>query len=272
MTGCGRLTSIVVAMFALAPPLHAQVPEPLDRINLALGVFHPTVDTRLSANGSDLAGSDVDFQSDLGLDKHRTLPNIRLEFLAFDSQGFSIGGYEYSRHSSTTLARDIRFGGIDYSVDAAVQGELRLRVVHAAWHWWFAPDPQDAVGVGIGGAWYDLVGSIDGSVSVNGGSAASRASAEGSAVAPMLTLGWRHSFSSQLRCYADVSGVRKPSGSLTGTLLNGTVGLEYYPWDNLGVALEYSANNLDLKADKESWEGRARIHFYGPAAFLRLRF
>jgi hypothetical protein len=94
MTGCGRLTSIVVAMFALAPPLHAQVPEPLDRINLALGVFHPTVDTRLSANGSDLAGSDVDFQSDLGLDKHRTLPNIRLEFLAFDSQGFSIGGYE----------------------------------------------------------------------------------------------------------------------------------------------------------------------------------
>ncbi|HZW51218.1 MAG TPA: hypothetical protein VFF05_05120, partial [Rudaea sp.] len=128
MTGCGRLTWSFVALFALAPALHAQVPEPLDRINLALGVFHPTVDTRLSANASGLAGSDVDFHSDLGLDKHRTLPNLRLEFLAFDSQGFSIGGYEYSRNSSMRLARDIRFGGIDYSVNAAVQSELRLQV------------------------------------------------------------------------------------------------------------------------------------------------
>jgi hypothetical protein len=47
--------------------------------------------------------------------------------------------------------------------------------------------------------------------------------------------------------------------------------MEYYPWRNLGFALEYSANNLDLKADKESWEGRASMHFYGPSAYVRLR-
>jgi hypothetical protein len=66
--------------------------------------------------------------------------------------------------------------------------------------------------------------------------------------------------------------VRKPSGSLTGHLLNATVGMEYYVLQNLGLALEYSSNDLDLKADKDSWQGRARIHFHGPAAFVRLRF
>src|SRR5262249_47256275 len=108
--------------------------------------------------------------------------------------------------------------------------------------------------------------------SINGGTVNGRGSAEGSAVAPLATLGWRHAFGGHWRGYAEFSGVRKPAGTLTGHLVNGTLGLEFLPWKNAGIALEYSANNLDLKADKESWEGRARIHFYGPAVFVRLRY
>ena len=45
----------------------------------------------------------------------------------------------------------------------------------------------------------------------------------GDEVAPLLTLGWRHAFSDDLRCYADFSGVKKPSGTLTGHLLAGVI-------------------------------------------------
>ena len=263
---------IAATLVAAAPPAHAELPDALDRVNVSFGGFYPTVDARVSANGPEVAGSDIDFQRDLGLDKHRTLPNVRFEFLVFDSQGFSIGGYQYSRQAGATLARDIAFDGNDYNINAFVNASLRLDTYNAAWHWWFAPDPHDAIGLGLGAVYYDLKGMIDGGVTVNGSSASARGSAEGSAVAPLLTLGWRHSFSDQWRGYAEFSGVRKPSGTLTGHLLNGTLGLEYYPWQNLGVALEYSANDLDLKADKASWEGRARIHFRGPAAFVRMRF
>ena len=270
----GTLKSLAAAaaFAAIATSARADVPLPLDRVSLSLGAFYPTVDAKVQADGPQVAGTNVNFQQDLGLDKHQTLPAFRLDFLVFDNQGFSIGGYEYSRHASTSLARDIQFDGNQYDAAASVEARLRLQTFDGTWHWWFAPSASDVFGVGLGAAFYDLKGTIDGSLSVNGSSASARGEAEGSAVAPLLTLGWRHAFSDRTRVYADFSGVRKPSGTLTGHLVNGTVGFEYYPWQNAGFALEYNATNLDLKADKQSWEGRARIHFYGPSAFVRLRF
>jgi len=266
------LLAATLVWAAIAVPARAEVPDALDRATVSVGGFYPVVDARLSADGPEVAGSDIDFQRDLGLDKHRTLTNLRLDLLLFDSQGFSIGGYQYSKDSGATLARDIHFAGNDYNVDAFVRAGLRLDTWNAAWHWWFPVDEADVFGVGLGAVYYDLRGSVEGSVTVNGSTATARGSAQGDAIAPLLTLGWRHAFTPNFRGYAEFAGVRKPSGTLTGHLLNGTLGMEYYPWQNLGLALEYSANDLDLKADKESWVGRARIRFHGPAAFVRLRF
>jgi hypothetical protein len=261
-----------IATLGFAASACADVPQPLDRFALSFGGFFPNVDARVAANGAQVAGTDVDFHRDLGLDNQRSLVSLRLDLLVFDSQGFSISGYQYSKHARATLARTIEFDGNEYDASAFVQGHLRLQTIDATWHWWLAPTTQDVIGVGLGAAYYDLKGTIDGGIAVNGLSASAHGEAEGSAVAPLLTLGWRHAFSENFRGYADFSGVRKPSGTLTGHLLNGTLGAEYYPCHNLGVALEYSVNDVDLKADEESWEGHAHIQFRGPAAFARLRF
>ncbi|HET7778626.1 MAG TPA: hypothetical protein VFL07_08750 [Rudaea sp.] len=261
-----------VATCTFAQVATAEIPEALDRASASFGVFYPTVDARISANGPAVAGNDLSFERDLGIDNTRALTNVRLELLILDSQGFSIGGYQYSKGAGTSIARDFEFGGDAYHASAFVKARLRLQTYNAAWHWWFSPTVEDVVGIGLGAAYYDLKGTIDGGISVNDQSLTAHGEAGASAVAPLLTLGWRHAFSPNWRGYADFSGIRKPSGTLTGHLLNGTLGMEYYLWRNLGFALEYSANNLDLKAEKASWEGRARIHFYGPSAFVRLRW
>jgi len=261
-----------VALFCVAWGARADIPMALDRATVSFGGFYPSVDSTIAADGPGIAGSDISFQRDLGLDHHRTLTSGRIDLLVFDSQGFSIGGYQYSKKAGAQLARDIEFGGTDYHASAFVEARLRLVTVDAAWHWWFAVSDLDVVGVGLGAAYYNLKGTIDGGISVNDHSLSAHGEAQGDAIAPLLTLGWRHAFSEAVRTYAYFSGVRKPSGTLTGHLLNGTVGAEYYPWSNVGFALEYSANHLDLKADKESWDGRASIHFHGPAAFVRARF
>jgi len=271
--GSARTLQVAALAFcALASAAYAEVPEPLDRFSLSLGGFYPIVDAKVSANGPKVAGTDVDFERDLGLDKHRTLPNVRLELLVLDSQGFSISGYQYSKSARATLARDIMFDGNDYNINAFVEAGLRLYTYNAAWHWWFAPVPSDVLGIGLGAAYYDLKGTIDAGLSVNQHSASAHGEAEGSAVAPLLTLGWRHAFSEDFRAYFDFAGVRKNSGALTGHLLNATLGAEYYLFHNFGLSLEYSSNALDLKAERDSWTGRASIHFHGPAAFVRMRF
>jgi len=266
-----RACLAAVAACAFAQAAVADIPEALDRASFSVGGFYPTVDTRVSANGPAVAGTDLSFERDLGIDNHRGLTSVRADLLVLDSQGFSIGGYQYSKGAGSTLARDIEFGGNDYHASAFVEAHVRLQTYNAAWHWWFTPTVEDVVGVGLGAAYYDLKGVIDGGISVNDRSATAHGEAEGNAIAPLLMLGWRHAFSGNLRCYAYFSGVKKPSGTVTGHLLNGTLGMEYYPWRNLGFALEYSANNLDLKANKESWEGRASMHFYGPSLYVRLR-
>jgi hypothetical protein len=269
--GSRTLAALAIALGAAGA--HAEVSDTLDRASLSLGVFYPDVDTRIAANGAMFNDTDlVDFQRDLGLDKRRALANARFEFRVFDNQTFSFGGYRYSKHGGATLDRDIHFDGADYQVDAFVDARLNLDTWHAAWHWWLAPTQGDSIGLGLGAVYYRVEGVIDGGITVNDGSAGGRASAQADAIAPLLTIGWRHAFTADFRLYADLSGVRKPSGTLTGHLVNGTLGLEWFPWQNLGFSLEYSENNLDLKADKESWEGRARIHFRGPAAFVRMRF
>lgn len=266
-----RCVLVAMLIFSGSGIARADTPMPLDRVSLWLGGFYPTVSANLSAYGADSSGSEVDFRRDLGLDKHRVLSNVRLDFLLFDNQGFSVGGYHYSRFASTSLARDIRFAGNDYQADATVAARLSLQTFDASWHWWFEPTPRDAVGFGVGVAYYDLHGVIDGKVDVNGASASARGEADANAFAPLLTVGWKHAFSESFRIFADASGVRKAGGRITGHLLNARIGFEYFPWRNLGVALEYDSNDLNIKADKDSWQGRARIRFRGPAAFVRLR-
>jgi len=262
----------MLALSGLTAAAHAEIPAPLDRISISFGDFYPTVEAKVSANGPGIMGSEVDFRRDLGVAEHRSLPAFRLDLLLFDSQGLSVGGYVYSKQASARLNRDIVFDDDVLRINAFVDAKMTLRTYHAEWRWWLAPDEDDVVGIGLGAVYYDLLGSIDAGLSINDGSVHGRGQAEADAIAPLLTLGWRHSFNSAWRGYANFSGVRKPFGTLQGHLVNGALGVEYLPWKNAGLALEYSANNLDLKADRESWEGRARIHFYGPAAFLRVRY
>jgi len=267
----GTLYWSALALSAFAASVRAEIPAPLDRLSISFGDFYPTVETRVAANGPGIMGSEVDFQRDLGLSEHRSLPAFRVDALLFDSQGLSLGGYTYSKQASARLNRDLVFDDDVFRVNAFVDAKLTLRVYHAEWRWWFAPGDNDVIGLGLGAAYYDLHGTIDAGLSINDGAVHGRGSAEDNAIAPLLTLGWRHSLNDAWRVYADVSGVRKPFGTLQGHLLNGTLGLEFMPWKNAGLAFEYSANNLDLKADKSDWEGRARLHFYGPAAYLRVR-
>lgn len=265
------LALCILGLLVHSTQIRADTPMPLDRISLWVGCFYPSVDEHVSANGTHAPGSDVDFRRDLGLDERRVLSNVRLDFLVMDHQGFSIGGYRYSRSGSTTLMRDIRFAGVDYHASADVSARLRLQTFDASWHWWFSPTPRDAVGFGLGVAYYDLSGVIQADIDVNTESVSGRGHAEGNAFAPLLTIGWKHAFSARTRTFVNVAGVHKNGGRFNGHLLNARVGVEYFPWRHVGLALEYDSSDLHINADEPSWQGHARLRFQGPAAFLRVR-
>jgi hypothetical protein len=267
------MREIAAALLLVAAPVAvADVPEPLDRLSVAIGGYYPTVDSAVTANSASVKGTTVNFQKDLNLDNHRTLPTGRIDFLVFDNQGFSISGYQYSRSAGTMLSRDVEFDGDHFQVGADIMAHLRIEVLTGAWHWWFTPTAQDVLGFGLGAVYYDVHGSIGGTLSVANASISGSGAAGDDVLAPLATFAWRHAFSHDMRAYAELSGVWKDGGNIRGHQANGIVGMDYFPWRNLGFALEYDANDLTLKSDRNTWDGKAQIKFYGPAAFVRARF
>lgn len=271
-----RRIGAAVALFSLAAAsgsAFAQQSPALDRVSLSVGGYYANVDTTIGASDKNgLLNGDVSLENDLGFKDHETVPRARLEFLVGDSQGFSFDYYSVNRARSKTLSGDISYAGNDYSAAATVQGKLDFDFGSAAYRWWFGHG-NDVFGVGLGGAYYQVNASISGDASYNGepvGEASS--SSHDSAWAPMLQLGWRHAFNDQWRMYVDASGVKKNGGRFSGHIVNAALGLEWFPWTNVGLGAEYGYTRIMLHQHKDNYNANLDMKLDGPSLFLRFRF
>jgi hypothetical protein len=268
------LRSVSFLPLALASGLAcAQQSPALDRVSIWLGGYDAHADTTIGASEkSDQYSGDFNLENDLGFSDHKRVPRARLDFLIGDSQGFSLDYYSVNRTRSQSLARSISYAGNDYAAAALVHGKLNFDFGSASYRWWFGHG-DDVFGVGLGGAYYRVHASISGQASVNGQpvGAASSSTSDG-AWAPMLQLGWRHAFNEQWRMYLDAAGVKKNGGRLSGHVVNAALGVEWFPWPNVGFGTEYGYSRVLLHQRKQAYDANLDMKLDGPSLFVRLRF
>lgn len=270
----GARRVVLFAALALASSASfAQQSPALDRVSIWLGGYDAHTDTTIGA--SDRSGQysgDFNLENDLGFDDRNNVARARLDFLLGDSQGFSLDYYSVNRSRSKSLTRDISYAGNDYSASATVRGKLDFDFGSASYRWWFGHG-NDVFGVGLGGAYYRVHAGISGEASVNGepvGQASS--SSNDSAWAPMLQLGWRHAFNEQWRMYVDAAGVKKSGGRLNGHIVNAALGVEWFPWQNVGLGAEYGFSRIVLHQRKHDYNANLDMKLDGPSLFVRFRF
>jgi len=244
----------------------------LDNISLWVGGYYTNNDTTIGAKTSTLnSRGDVNLEKDLDFKKHKTVPRVRLDFLIGEHQGFALDYYEVNRSKSKTLSEDINFLGNPIDATANVKGNLKFTFGSVAYKWWFGTG-DDVFGLGIGAAYYKVHASINGSAELNGESVAEGASTNTSAWAPNLQVGWRHAFGDQWRMYVNASGVKKNGGSLNGHIFDTAIGLEYFPWQNVGIGAEYAYTKIKLNQDRSRYDLDLDMKLNGPAAYIRFRF
>lgn len=268
-----RRAVVVLALALASSAAFAQQSPALDRISIWLGGYDAHADTIIGA--SDKSGEyagDFSLEKDLGFKDQKNVPRSRLDFLIGDSQGFSFDYYSVNRQNTENLTRDISYNGNDYHADASVRGKLNFDFGSAAYRWWFSHG-NDVFGLGLGGAYYRVHASISGEASVDGDPAGdtSSSSSDG-AWAPMLQLGWRHAFSDQWRMYIDAAGVKKNGGRLDGHIVNAALGVEWFPWKNVGLGAEYGYSRVVLRQRKHDYNASLDMKLDGPSVFVRLRF
>lgn len=264
---------LAVALASAAAGAAADPAAPLDRMSISAGAFYAEPDIQVNAT--------TEFgRIESGKQKgdHTTLPRARAELLIGDRHGIALDYLRYDKRYNPTLSGDTVIDGETFSGTASFNGKLRLDLTRLSYKWWFG-EGNDVFGVGLGAAYYrakvggTATGVVEGTI--NGvpvsRTATGTDSTSDSAYAPVLELGWRHSFSPEVRMFADASGVRKSSGKVTGHIYSGAVGVEWFVMKNVGLVLDYGIQRIDIRRDSTR-DSDVRIKLIGPSAFVKARF
>ena len=268
-----RRAILGAALAAAAGGVIAAPAAPLDRFSIAAGAFSTKADIMVDADTSFGRIESGRQKSD-----RATVPHVKAELLLGDRQSIAVDYLRYDKPYHPTLSGNTVIDGETVSGTANFNGDLRLDVSKAAYKWWFGQQ-NDVFGIGVGAAYYraEVAGTASAQVqgTVNGvpvtrnlsGTDASR----DSAYAPVLDLGWRHAFSPEVRMFVEASGIKKNGGKINGHIYSGAVGVEWFMTKNVGLALDYGIQKIDLHRDSDR-DSELRIKLAGPSAYLKARF
>lgn len=262
------LASLLLPVFFAAMPSAAAPSPALDRLSLWAGGYYPTVDSSLVGQ----LEADDSVRGKAKLSSHDTLlGHFRIDFVAGNAQGFAFDYYSFSTDRTLSMDEGFRFDGVDYAANSELRGEFDMDMGNFAYHWWFGRD-RSAFGLGLGAAWYQIDLELSAVAETSNGLVHESAGWKDNAIAPLITLGWRHAATDHVRFYANLDGISKNGGKTTGHIYKGSLGMEVFPWEHAGFAFEYSASRVKLRQRTSSYGAGLDMNLHGPSAFLRLRF
>lgn len=242
-------------------------PSPaLDRMSVSVGGFYADPDINISGDTRFGHVNTGDTEGD-----RTTLPRVKAELLLGDSQGLDFDYYRYDKSYTPSLSGATTVGGQPVSGSATLDGNLKLDLAQLAYKWWLGSG-NDVFGIGVGAAYYhaELGGTATAVVNQLGGNTSGSASGSISdnTFAPLLELGWRHAFSHDVRVYAEASGIKKNGGSTSGHIYGGAIGVEWFPFKNIGFVADYGISKISLEHNSDNYD----IRLKGPSAYLKARF
>jgi hypothetical protein len=269
----GLKSLVLAACYAAAGAASADPSVALDRVNIGAGAFYAEPKIQFGAHTDRGYISSPDQSQD-----KVTLPRVKANLLLGDSHGISLDYYHYDKSYKTDVAGSAVNQGETISGSGTIDSKLQLDLAQAAYKWWLGQG-SDVFGIGVGAGYYSI--KIDGSAvgtarTTVAGISTTRpinesGSASESAVAPLLELGWRHAFTSDLRLVADVSGVKKNGGNLNGHIYSGSLGVEWFFAKNVGIAADYGIQKIQLARDGVRGAD-LKVRLTGPSAYLKVRF
>ena len=255
----------IVGAAAAGTTAHAEPSVALDRASISLGAFY--ADPRINI-GADTQFGRLD-APDSNPDR-TTIPRVKADLLIGDRHGLSFDYYRYDKNYTPTLSGQTIINGQPVTGTATADADLQLDLAKLAYKWWMGQE-KDTFGIGLGAAYYSakLEGSATGLV--NGVSATARDSVSEHAYAPLLELAWRHAFTPEVRMYMEASGIKKNGGKINGHIYGGNIGVEWFPFKNVGFVADYGISKIQLHRDSNR-DADLNIRLTGPSAYVKMRF
>lgn len=253
------------AVWMIAMPAFAELSPALDRVSVSVGALRadPIINTTLNTTYGSLGTGDV------GLGQE-TMPRVKANIMLFDNQGLSIDFYRYKHNYNGTIANNTNVNGNAWTILGDANLDLKFDYAKLAYKWWIGSG-DTVLGLGAGAAYYKLALNANAMALVNNSTAATKGEYSDSAVAPLLEVGLRHAVGSELRLFADMSGMKKSGGRMSGDIYNAAIGVEWFPTKNVGVVVDYGRSQINLNR-LDTADVNFKFKVQGPSTFVKVRF
>jgi hypothetical protein len=221
---------------------------PWGRGQVYAGGFLPSVDSTVAVGSEEAgAGLELDLEDVFGLDTSETVLRAggSYRFGASRRHELELDYLSITRSASKTLEQDVTIDGDTYPAGTEVSTDFDLSIIRLGYGYSYYLNEQVDLGVGFG--LYALPISLEFDGIAN--------SSSSSFTAPLPTLGLSMDVALQenlfLRQRLDVFYLEV--GQFQGGMADALLGLEWRPWEHLGVGLAYNRFELSIEAEDEDY-------------------
>ena len=262
-----------VLYYAVAAGLIFQVPaasaqeEEFDHFSLSFGVFLTDRESKTRVDG-ELGddGTDVDLESDLGLDRSDTVFRFDGTYRFNNTHRIDISAFDLSRSKSRVIDEEIEWGDTVFPINVNVRSELDLAIYKLAYTWSFMQ--RDKGYLGLTGGLYvlslgtKLSASDIGSVESDG------------LTAPLPVVGLRGEYEISekftFRASGELFGLKYDA--YDGNLVDLYAGVDYQMSEHAAIGLGLNSVHLDVGITRNNFKGNLDWRYDGGLLFLKFNF
>ena len=267
-----RACAVAAALAAFGGSAWAEGPQ--DRYWAELEYFFPTISStaRLDFPGTNVPGTKVSLEDDLGLSDRKGTPYVLLGMRLGESWRLEFEYYQLNRDASKTLGREIHWGDIDYQVGANIHTIFDTNVYRLVAGYSFYRTPVAEAGATIGLHTTQFKIGLSGQGTGPNGPGFQTETKD--VLVPLPTLGLYGSYK-----FDDQWGVRGRFDFLSltidqynGQLVNSMFAFDWRFAKNWGAGLGYRYVSYNLKSTTDKFHGEVKYDFKGPTIFVEAGF
>jgi hypothetical protein len=254
---------VVVLILSLSSAANAQN-DP--RFSIGLGAFFTDRDSQTRIDGEADSGTDVDLESDLGLEKSDTVFRIDAYWRFAEKHRFDFSAFDLSRSASKQIEKDITWNDTTFPINTRLDAELDLAIYKAAYTWMFLKRERSFLGATLGLYIADIGATLSSSAS------GSREASDLTAPLPVIGLRGEYRFADRwsLRGSGEIFAIEY--GDYDGSLYDFFAGLDFNVTDSIAVGVGVNSVKLDVGVTKSGFEGDVDWQYDGAMAYLKFDF
>jgi hypothetical protein len=237
-----------------------------DDLVLSFGVYYPRSATDATLRGSGGgAGASINFEDTLDLEDRSIVPNAGVFWRATDNWRVDFQYFEIMRDATRTLAVDVQWGDQLYSVGTTANSTFNFSDfrLSAAYSFFKRRDKELGVGLGL------HVASIDAKIQASG---IGTEAADVSAPLPVINFYGMFALTDKWAVNMRADWLSLSYDDYSGDLRNIELNALYQPYRNVGFGLGIRNMVIDVEIDSSDWNGKTRMAFQGPTAFITMSF